>query len=399
MLFRDKKLYAMMALAVLAGTGCNGSDSSSDSSSNAGGDTTSGFPSFYTLTKEALPSTGSGADAALTRRVRAAVGTPGPSTFPETFTTDSSEFTTAFSLEQNYIGQVLNDAGESGPVKSMFVLLAQADSIMDDINNNFSDAEGAPTNCTAIASTATVLTPFFSGATTAAFNSWDDADKYTCYVENDSGLILFGRQAITAPAEGCTDAFEYYVMSGYSVDDQENTEQVEVRGTTIDLSAISKFYYNGCSKDLKLAFAHSSLYSAGVEFSSRSEILGNAADHTFSVRSNYIDADTSYANHITITGTGTSKLAEGATEAAVHFVMGYRSDNCGDSSDSSVCSEGTAKTFCVKNAGTSNNYALETDTAQCDDMLPDYSAITPLVRSDIPSGYFDTSAGAFGLVQ
>jgi len=393
----DRKLIAMMALAML--TGC-GSDSSSDSASEpdeTGSPTASVFPSFYELTKEALPSTGTGGVSAALRRasapVAAAEETGG---LASEYSTDTGEFSTAFSVEQNYIGQVLNDAGESGPVKSMFVLLAQADAIMEDINNNFTDTNGAPTNCTAVADGTAVLTPFFDAATHAAFNDWDDAGKYTCYVEDENGVMLFGRQAVAAPSEGCTDAYEYFVLSGGSTDDEVNTEQVGVRGTTRDLVAISKFYYNGCSKDLKINFAHSTLYSAGVEFSSRSEISGNVDAHTFSVRANYIDADTSYANHITITGTGTSQLEAGATGSA-HFIMSYRSDNCGNSSDSSTCTPGTAKAFCVKNAGTSNSYELESDTAQCAGLESEYNALTPLDRSDIPAGYFDTSTSAFGL--
>ncbi|HET8706062.1 MAG TPA: hypothetical protein VFM46_07150 [Pseudomonadales bacterium] len=387
----------MMALLALAGTGCNDSSSSSDSQSTTSPTETprTGFPSFYSLAKEALPATTQNGAIGMSRALAMGPVSSVDPSFPSTYTTDGAEFTTAFSVNQNYIGQVLNDAGEQGPVKSMFVLLAQADSIMDEINSQYTAEDGSPAHCTAITNAISVVTPFFSSAANPAFNSWDDASKYTCYVESSGGALLFGRQAIATPSEGCTDPYEYYVMSGDSVLNEVNTEQTDVRGTTRSISALNKFYYNGCSKDLKISFAHSTLYAAGVEFSSRSEIIGNTDAHTFSVRANYIDADTSYANHITIVGTGTSKTTEGGSTA--HFVMGYRSDDCGNNTNSYTCSPGTAKTFCVKNSGSSNNYELENNTAQCDGLSTEYQNITPLERTDIPSGFFDTTGPAFDL--
>ncbi len=383
-----KMRMAMLAsVALLAG--CNdssnsGSSSDTDSTNPPG----EGFPSFYALTQEVLPA---GMEAALTatRTAREAL--------PSDYTADADEFTRAFSVSENYIGQVLNDAGPSGPVKSMFVLLAQADNLMDTLNSQYTDEDGNPTNCTEIAAETSVTTPFFDTADNPPFNAWDDAGKYTCYVEEDSERRLFGRQLIADAAEDCTDPYEYFVMSASSVDDEENTENVEERGSTRDLAVLQKFYYNGCSKDLQLAFAQSTLYSAGVEFSSRSEISGNVSTHTFSLRADYIDAAPSYADHITLAGTGTSQLDEGTTGSAAHFVMGYRSDNCGNSDDSSVCTTGTARTFCVKNEGSGNEYALESDTDQCTDLLSEYQSIMALERSDLPNGFFDTSTSVLGL--
>jgi len=171
---------------------------------------------------------------------------------------------------------------------------------------------------------------------------------------------------------------------------------VATRGSTIDLSTIRKFYYNGCTSELKMAYAGSSKYSAGVEFSSRTELSGNTADHSFTIRTQFIDTDTSYATHTTIIGTGKSKKAT-STDATVNFAMGYRTDNCGTSSNSTSCTLGTAVSFCAKNSGTTNTYALDTTTANCSTYNTTYSGVTALERSDLPNGYFAVTKAAFGL--
>lgn len=382
-----KKTWVMGMVAV-AIAGCNdSSDSPNSSAENPLTPQGVGFPSFYSLTREVLPA-GLPVALGMQRQAREA--------FPTDYTTDESEFLRAFSVNDNFIGQVLNDAGESGPVKSMFVLLAQADRTMTRINTQYSDEQGNPANCNAINDAITVTTPFFAAATTPAFNVWDDAGKYSCYVDENDERILFGRQSVeNAPAD-CTDPYEYFVMNANAVDDIENTEQVDERGETVDIASVEKFYYNGCSKDLRLAFAQSTRYSAGVEFSSRSEITGNTTTHRFSLRSHYIDASPLFAQHITLVGTGNSQPGE-AGGAPAHFVMGYRADDCGDSSDSSTCTPGTAQTFCARNEGAANAYESESDSGQCASFLSEYQGITPLERSDLPSGYFDTSLSAFGL--
>lgn len=186
-------------------------------------------------------------------------------------------------------------------------------------------------------------------------------------------------------------------MQGYGSDNATNTEQVETRSATVDTAVVKKFYFNGCTKDFKMALAHTTLYSAGVEFSSRSEISGNTSAHSFSMRSDFIDAATTYASHITIVGNGVSKLDSASTSSPARFIIGYRDDNCGTSSNSATCNLGTAKSFCVKNAGTANTYALESTTTECLSLEAGFGAITPLVRSDIPKGFFDATASAFGL--
>jgi hypothetical protein len=382
---------------VLAG-GC----SKSETTAAATGSGT--FPDFYTLTKQAVPSVSSSStiSAALTREANHEKENVSFDhfqnflTLPSSYSTTASDFTTAFDTNQNFIGQVLNDPGPSGPVKSMYVLLNQAQSTMTTINTYFSDSSGNPTNCTAIASTKNLTTPFFSTATNTPMVTWTDAGKYTCYAAESSMVLAFGRQAITSPTTGCTDAYEYYVMTGYGRQDEANTEQVATRGSTVSISSIQKFYYNGCTTDLKLIYAQSTKYSAGVEFSSRTELSGNTTDHTFKIRTNYIDADTTYATHISIAGQGTSqKKASG--DATVNFVMGYRTDNCGTSSNSSSCSLGTPLSFCVKNTGTTNSYTLDSTTSNCSSYTTEYTAITTLDRSDLPNGYFEVSTTSLGL--
>lgn len=386
-----KKTWTMW-VAALAMAGCHDGSDSSNAGTNSPPDPSvpqgEGYPSFYSLTQQVLPA---GLPTALGFAWRSR------ESFPSDYTSDADEFVRAFSVNENYLGQVLNDAGESGPVKSMFVLLAQADSTMTRINTHYSDDQGNPVNCTEISSSAAVTTPFFATAATAAFNEWDDAGKYTCYIEEDDTVTLFGRQLIESASEDCTDPYEYYVMDGYAGDDQENTEQVDQRGATVDIASLKKFYYNGCSQDLRLAFAHSTLYSAGIEFSSRSEITGNVATHSFSLRSHYIDASPSSAQHTTLVGTGISQRDETSSDDAAHFVMGYRADNCGDSGDSSVCTAGTPQTFCARNEGGANAYEQEVDSSQCAAILGAYQGIIPLERTDLPAGYFDASTAAFGL--
>lgn len=284
---------------------------------------TGSFPDFYSLAKEAVPKTGTSSSTVIESILNV-----GPARYlsglASSYTTTSAEFDTAFSTSQNYIGQVLNDAGPTGPVKSMFVLLGQMATTISDINSNYSSASGEAANCNAIPATTTVTTPFFKTATNAVFNSWDDAGKYTCYTLGNSSPLFFGRSAVASPSVGCTDAFEYYIMQGYGSDNATNTESVSTRGATVDTAAVKKFYYHGCTKDFKMAFAHTTLYSAGVEFSSRSEISGNTSAHSFSMRSDYIDADTTYATHITIVGTGVSKLTTASTGSPARFIMGDR---------------------------------------------------------------------------
>lgn len=369
------------------------------------------FPSFYALAVQAVPTTSSTSSSiiqsmSLPRRALSGLSIQSMSLprqalsgLSSSYDSSSSDFSTAFSVNQNYIGQVLNDAGASGPVKSMFVLLTQAQSTLDGINTSYSDANGNPTNCTTISGTATTL-PFLDSATHAAFNAWDTSGKYTCYTtstssDGSSNILLFGRSAIASPPDGCTDAYEYYVASGYGAQNQTNTEEVSTRGSTKDTSAVKRFYYNGCTKDLKLNFTHFSRYSGSMEFDSRSEITGNVGDHTFSLRSAYVDGDSSSANLITIVGTGVSKLSTAGGSAA-HFIMGYRSDSCSTAS-ASTCTAGTAQSFCVVNAGTSNSYSLETTTSECASLESAFGAITPLVRADLPTSYFTTTSTAFGL--
>ncbi|MEK7690961.1 MAG: hypothetical protein AAB425_08060, partial [Bdellovibrionota bacterium] len=342
------------------------------------------FPSFSTLAASTAPAT------------KKSTGVTVHSNLSVSFTTTGSEITTAFDPNLGILGQVLLDAGLLGTVKSMYVVLTHAQSSVDTINTTYSDSTGAPTGCTAIAASTQVKAPFFDTATNAAFNAWSDAGKYTCYSDSNSVFSIFGRVAVAAPTAGCTDAFEYYVMTASSQNDAVNADQVATRGATVDGSSVQRLYFHGCSKDIKIAYAQSTKYVAGPEFSSRTEISGNADTSAFSMRSHFIDSDVNYASHTTIVGTGKSK-GTGTGSSAGRFIMGHRTDNCGTGANSTTCTLGTMSSYCAANTGTANTYAVETDTTLCADLTTAYEAITPLLMSDLPSGYFEVSKTTLGL--
>ena len=384
---------ALAALTFMSGCGSN----------SGGGSGT--FPNFYNLTKLAVPTvSATGLQNAnvdrnfLENKDLFSILTTNH--FDSSYVTDATAFSFAFDVNNNYIGQVLNDPGPQGPVKSMYVLLGQAQSDIDNINKNYSDAKGNPSGCTAIASTKTVTTPFFKDLDSASMMvSWDDAGKYTCSTTSNNGAMAFGRQAIASPSAGCTDAYEYFVVSGYSSKDQANTSDAS-RGATVSVGGVKKFYYNGCTSDLKLVYAQSTKYSGGMEFSSRAEISGNTSDHTFKIRTNYVDGDPAQTNfsHISIGGMGTSQK-KSATDTDVNFVMAYRGDACPYASGvvGTCTASNPAKSFCAKNAGTGHAYAVDATVADCASYSAEFTAITTLEYSDLPHGYFEVSAATLGL--
>ena len=152
-MFSLKTAGAIAAVLAMGVTGCKGSHSSSHSPSSnynpPSGETSSvaQYPGFYELTREALPNTSATNTVTKTQKQqRITMAAPDH----DSYTTDTDAFSTAFSVEQNYIGQVFNDAGPSGPVKSMYVLLAQANSKMSAINEFLIDSAGEPINCTPV---------------------------------------------------------------------------------------------------------------------------------------------------------------------------------------------------------------------------------------------------------
>ncbi len=380
-------LLFLVSVAIMA-TGCGSSNT---------------YPNFGTLAAQALPA--AGGTAALLGQMGSGQVTEAPAFFSSpagpdlfatptsTYTKTSATFTAAFAASNHAIGQVMLDyasdtrsstSNTSGPVKSLFVVLASAQSSISQIN------EGS---CTAIPSTTTVKSPFWNpiaGTTagTASFNVWVDTGKYTCYQTIGSSLVLFGKHAIAAPTAGCTDAFEYYIMDGYSVDDGATSAQDVAYGATNDLSISKKFYYNGCTKDFKLNFAHYGKYSGGSEFSSRFEVNGNSDAKTFKMRSQFIDGSgTGNNTHTTFAGMGTSK---GTSSAPVYFPIGYRVDTC--TGISHTCPAGTsiaATSFCAGNAGTTNSYTATAGTSCLAATRTEYEAIVFLeAATDLPSGYF-----------
>lgn len=397
----NRKFLVLVVAVSLAATACGGHDHDGDKDKATGT-----FPSFYKLAKETLPLTGESGDSLV---MRTSLIGDGPNlgaaaTFPSSYNTSSSDFDSAFATSSNAIGQVMYDAGPDGTVKSLFTVLSHVDSTMELINSTYSDADGNVDNCTAISASTAVTVPFF--ATNAPLNDWDDSGKYQCYVEDDGSMIVFGRHAIASPSAGCSDAFEYYVVDAGGAEDKANTSETATRGTSLDLASVKKFYYNGCSKELKVAYFQTTQYSGGPEFTSRTEFTGNADSRTFTLRSAFFDIGVNsdgsiYGTFASIAGTGTSKKAATA-DSAVNFTMGYVTQNCTGTNyrtctDAAPTASGP-QTFCVKNDTTAFGYELDTTTANCSALATDYAAIDTLeAATDLPYGYFATDAAAFGL--
>lgn len=396
---------AFAALAVMA-TGCGGSGQ---------------FPNFVTLTAQAVPATGR----ASTMLARAAILPPGAeknvptapsivSAVPQLFATlsgvsyssSSTAFTTAFDPAQNFIGQVLadydNDSSAStsnttGTVKSLFVVLQSAHSNIQNLSTS---------GCTAIPSTTTITQPIWG--TFTSFNAWTDTGKYTCKGSAGDTVILYGITEKTDKT-GCKDQtypHEYYVMDGYGQNDGSTSSQDSANyGIGSDLFVVKKFYYNGCTGDLKLNFGHYGKYSgsqssrtvndatAGSEFSSRFEITGNVDTGTFTLRSQFIDGNgTSYQTHTTFAGSGTSR---GTTAAPAYFAMGYRSDSCtvGTHTCPTPGNSVAAIKFCAKTPGASGQYELDSSGTNCPAATTTaIGAVTLLESSDLPTSAMLTTA-------
>ena len=353
------------------------------------------FPNFYTAVQDSAPSIAS--SSLQMHPEEYWIDSMFSTATPDTSASDT-DWSTVAATTANLYGQVLVDSGLTGPVKSIYVVLAQAQSNLSTINSTYSDSDGGVKDCTAIPSTTNVTTPFFATATNAAFNNFDDAGKYTCYVSTagtPGNIQVFGRQAIASPSAGCTDAYEYYFLYASSADDQENTEQVETRGVTKDFASVQRFYYNGCSKDFKLFYNQTTAYVAGVEFSSRTELNGNVTDHTFSMRVAYIDMTTSTnGNFYSFIGEGKAKKTA-ATDADTYFWVGHKEHTC---SASETCAAATGfGNYCLKNEGVSNTYSVASAASDCSDYATAYNAYTLLLNTDLSHAYFDTSTTALGL--
>lgn len=345
------------------------------------------FPDFSTITKNAVPSFANSRGDALQEVSRLSLSRA----FPSTASYDNSTtWDTVSASTHNSIGQVLLDAGSTGPVKSMFVVLDGASSRFADINSNFTDSSGNPTNCTTIASGTSLTMPYWDSITDESITI-SDADKYTCYTTTSSGgLILFGRSAISSPPAGCTDAFEYYTTDAYS----------STSGSTV--SAIGRFYYNGCTQEFKILYAQQTLYSTGVEFASRSEISGDADAGTFTLRTGFIDvtdATMAAADGHTlaaILGTGQSQLTAGGSGQA-NFIIGARTEDRATSGSAVTTND---YNFCAKNTSEDRSgIAHDSTTANCSALTTAYGAMDPLDNetADYPRTAFTVSAAAFGL--
>lgn len=147
----------------------------------------------------------------------------------------------------------------------------------------------------------------------------------------------------------------------------------------------------------KLFYAQSTIYSGGYEFSSRSELSGNAKDHSFEARIAYLDYSGSGgpSKFITALGNGISKKTS-TSDANVNFIMGYSEQAC--SATTYVCSsESSFGNFCVKNDGTDVSYGLDSTATNCTTLETTYKALVPLVNTDLSHAYVETGAAAVGL--
>jgi hypothetical protein len=273
--------------------------------------------------------------------------------------------------------------------------LSQAKGTLEGIASKYLDSSGNPTNCTKTITTADTgfKVPFFGETTTSATlfaTSYPDTGKYTCYVYDNSGgndtSLAFGKEAITSPSTGCTDAFKYYVAYGYSIP-----------GTSIG-HQIQKFFYNGCTGDIAVAMAIASTADTTVTngtsqgFNARFELTGNVNTYAFEVRTFKQDMYSATDGYTRIEAKGVTQVASG---------NGYfraKSKNCSSngSGGSETCSAGQ-QDYCIKVSTTEGDYTVVTDATEAATNCDVVTVPTQFTYSELGKTPVAMKAAAFGL--
>ncbi len=185
---------------------------------------------------------------------------------------------------------VLGDASDlrTAPITRVHALVSHAQWLIDEINRCHFGPGGEPTACTPVPPGTAVEMPWMTAHGERPFFEFDDTGVYRCsFPSRTGGRVFFGRTPIAAAPASCTDPFDYHFLDGEDYS-EPNPDQPESRGEMRTISQGFRVHYDGCTKDLQLVYAHASGYTrAGVPtlgFSSRSELIGNAASHEFRLR-------------------------------------------------------------------------------------------------------------------
>lgn len=326
------------------------------------------FPDFGVIAQEVGPVL-KGAAAAGTKQtvVRAALTYTAPADWP-----------TAYSKLQDVLGSPDEDPKV---VTKMYLLINELGDIITDLNSRYANEKGETANCDQVLdATKTPHAPWFSANAQQPFFTINDTGKYTCYNDYGEKKVAFGRVAITEPPAACEDPYTYFVLLGGS-STQTNTAEVTERGNSVTISTSMRGGYNGCTRELQIAYAHSSIYETGRSFTSRSELYGNRDTHQFGLRVLKFDAyGNGGAEYMTCEATGKSQAATG-TE---NFILSHRTASSGSSTV-------TEKRFCLSVGTTAYSYTAVSIGCSADEAT--FSAITPLTTDQIPKEPFQINFG------
>ncbi len=364
-------MLVFVLVVVLTMTGCS-SDNGASSGSN---ETTTNFPDIGSIAEDVGPVlTASSPSSKLPG------SGDGHVSFALTYDDDSewSTYAAAGALKD-----VLGSPDEEpAPVTRIYVLIRSFQSTINQINQDHIDANGDFLDCTAVEVGAVVKTPWFTDNSQTAFFAFDDTDVYQCSYATDHGKVYFGRAAVESPPADCSTPYTYSFLEGSNLT-EENTEMVEERGDTRTLSTAFKVFYDGCATTFKLVYAQATIYSAGVEFTSRSELTGNATTHEFQLRTLKRDVTLSpeeelSAGYFTAEAHGKSQSESDTSE---YFIISYRVFD----SEADTVPE-PDKRFCIAVSGTDYDYT-PVDSG-CESYEEAFTAITPLTISEVPTAAF-----------
>lgn len=365
---RNRKTWtcALALFAALAITGCGGDDDKDGDSSKVGE-----FPDMGALASKLVPSINSSSTALSMGNVSYLYND-----------------NTAYGSSQ---GEFLDVFGPAGGVNTRIrVQLDIASGEISGINSNHIDADGNFKDCTAITTDSGLTVPYFSTTGTATFwaGDYDDTGKYECFTTGERGdntyATAFGKEEITEPAEGCTDANRYYVAMGYSV------------GTSTDGGyQMQKFVYDGCTKDIAIGMAIGGTPDTTITdgtsqgFKGRFELTGNTEENTFTVRTFKHDQYSGTEGYHLIEAKGTSI----ATSGNAYFRM-MLTKNCNQTG----CGSATTEEYCVLVGETEGDYSVVTDStltaANCDTITGLPASFTNLASELTP---IVMGAAAYGL--
>jgi len=293
------------------------------------------------------------------------------------------------------VSDALNEvfgANDGGVNTKISIQIAQAKTALDDINASYVDEEGNPANCTeTITTDSDFVVPFFGTSATPDFWGTDipDTGKYTCFVASSSTTgnlaMAFGKDAVADADEECTDAFRYYLISGY------DTGVAASRG-----HQIQKIVYEGCTSEIGISMGIASTRDETVTdntsqgFHARFEMTGNVETRMFESRTYKTDL---YQGTTAISG---SRIEAVGSAAASGYIRANVT-NCTESADGTtqVCDPVTPAEYCLQNGATEGSYDVAATTTTCDTYAADLPTALPV--GAIGQTPIEMNAAAFGL--